>query len=418
MRPLSWARMRAGEEYRTKNALLVAELEAAKLEKKPADEIGAIARELLERCLDERDGAAARAAFVEFEACSDRSEPGNEMLLDYFEARLASLENDVPKALGLVERATSTAREHELSEDLPWLLLELGETLERADRKEDAKRAREEAALGFEAIDIPARAALTLAEMAQVAAFEEAPALFKRAVSLAESSGEPGTLGMVLLYLGRWHVQRDEYLPARRALDRALEVTRDAGVEPGVAACLLELAWLEVEAFHHDAAIELATRALDVVDDDWHRGWALDARATARHRLHDHLGARADLLEATRAFEAADAAEWVKSCKQRASGDRLLHYLHYLPSWVFRHKDMSTRESAFRRPFQPFPIWIVTVASVWSGAWLFAATRVPRGGARLLFTTLAVLPPAVLISGSTVLVVLLVAQKLRQKREE
>jgi len=58
----------ADEEYPAKHALLVAELEAAKLENESAEQIAGVAKELLELSLGQGDAEAARGELAELRA--------------------------------------------------------------------------------------------------------------------------------------------------------------------------------------------------------------------------------------------------------------------------------------------------------------------------------------------------------------
>ena len=406
------------EDYPANNALLVAELEAAKLEGKPDDEVYVLVRDLLDLRLDARVAAEARAALTELEAVVDRDDPGGQMLLEYYAGRVLLLEDDAVGAVAAGERAAALAREHEFTEDQAPLLCQLADALDAAGRPDDARKNREEGAMLYEAEGNFAQAGLAVRKLALTARAEDALALHRRAVALIEKSDVPSLMVVVLHSLGAWHAERDEYLPARHALERGLKLAREASDSTGEAYCLEQLAWLEADAFHHQAAIELAGEAHAAAKDDWQRGRALDARGNARHRLHDHLSARADLLEAARAFGAAGEPEWAKDCRRRADGDRLLHYLHYLPSWVFRHKDMSTRESAFKRQFQPFWLWLIGLSATWTAVWTVAAKLEPDKRLRGILVTVAVVPISVMIALSTLLVVLLLVQRFRAKRAE
>lgn len=403
-------------DYPANDALLVAELEAAKLEGKPDDEVYVLVRDLLELRLDARLAAGARVALTELEAVVDPRDPGSQMLLEYYAGRVLLLEDDAAGAVAAGERAAALAREHELIEDQAPVLCQLADALDAAARPDDARKIREEGAKLYEAEGNFASAGLEVRKLALAARAEDALALHRRAVALIEKSDVPSLLVIVLHSLGAWHAERDEYLPARRALERGLELAREASDSTGEAHCLEQLAWLEADAYHHHAAIELASEAHAAAQDDWQRGRALDARGSARHRLHDHLRARADLLEAARAFEAAGEPEWAKDCRRRADGDRLLHYLHYLPSWVFRHKDMSTREAAFKRQFQPFWLWLVGLSGVWAAVWSVAAKLEPDGRLRVILVTVAAVPISVTVALSTLLVVLLLVQRFRARR--
>ncbi|MBK7579466.1 MAG: hypothetical protein IPI67_04590 [Myxococcales bacterium] len=386
----------ADEEYSEKNALLVAQLEAARLEGQPKEELVELVRELLELRLTKDDADETTAALRELEDLIGRDDPGDGVLLEYYAARAALARDDAAAALEHAERATKLAEEHELDEDLPHALDELAESLEALGRTEDAQRERLRAADSFEAAGLPTRAGFSYLRAARSAVKRaeprEARSLFRRAVTAAEQGEDDGATSIILHSVGLWHAERNEYLPARHAFERALELARRVEHELGQALCLEQLAWLEVEAFHHQAAISIADEALEAALDDWQRARALNARANARHRLHEHLAARADLLEAARLFEQAGEPEWGKDCRDRAAGDRLLHYLHYLPSWVFRHKDMSSREASMRREFQPFLLWIVAMSSLWMFGFTALAFRYPRGTLRKAVGFIATLP--------------------------
>lgn len=403
-------------EYSTRRALLVAELEAAKLQREGADDLVALVRELLELSLDAGDVASARTALAELEAVSGPDDPGSGVLVGWFAARVALAGGDPAGAVEASERAVALARELELESDLPHLLEELAEGLDAAERADEAKKALAEAAALFESTEQLARAGLAKCRLASRAAFDEAPALFRSALELTERSGERRLSGVVLYGLGVWHAERDEYLPARHALERSLKIARDEAEPLGAAACLEHLAWLETDAFHHREAIELATEALAAATDDWQRARALDARANARHRLHEHVAARADLLEAAQAFDAAGQPDWATDCRRRAGGDRVLHYLHYLPSWVFRHKDMSTRASAMRRERQPFYWWVAGFTLVWTVGFALGAMRASSPSAKKLLLVVGLLPLSFAASTVSLALGTALVQRYRAKR--
>jgi tetratricopeptide (TPR) repeat protein len=216
---------------------------------------------------------------------------------------------------------------------------------------------------------------------------------------------------------GVWHAERNEYLAARHALQRGLDLASRENDEEGIANCLEQLAWLETEAFNHHEAIRVAALALDAARDDWQRARALDARANARHRLHEHRAARADLLRAAEAYALADDDEWAKNARRRADGDRLLHLLHQFPTWVFRDRDMSTREAAFRKQFQPLYWWVVGIVFVWPLVGAGLAGLVPRGGWRVGLAV-ASLAPMLLLGVLIIVGAVLTKRNDRRDRSE
>jgi len=402
-------------DYRAQQALLLAQLDAAKLEDQAPDDVVPVVRELLELCLEQSDAAAARAAHAELERLSDLDDPACPVLLDYYASRIALADDDATGAIEAAERAITKAREHALDHDLPHLHDVLANALAKAERPLDAKKAREEAANQFSATDQHARAGLAWRALAIEAPFEEAPALFRRAVEAAERGDAPQITGVVFYTLGRWHLDRDEYLPARHALERALKIARENADPVGEAYALEHLAWLEVEAYHHKEGIALASEAFEKAQDDWQRARALDARANARHRSHEHLAARADLLRAAELFAAADDAEWAEDCRRRASGDKLLHYLHYLPTWVFRDRDMSSRAAAMKRPFQPLLLWLGLFLLLWTLGFTFGAVALRRPVLSIPMLILGILPLGTLM---VTLHVALFRQWMRHRRAE
>lgn len=340
-----------------KDALLLAQLEALKLDGGSDQEILEVTRELLELRL-ERDDPRAREALTALESILASGDADDQMLRWYYESCVARIEGNGDQSVTAAERALALAKKLESQLDYFGLLETKSDALLASGRKKEALEALAEAADGFEAAGQPAAAAKLLVRHSLHVDEPEAFGLLKRALKLGEQGDDDAAIAAALFHLGRWHSARDEYLPARHHLDRALELAREFEAEVAIAHNLEELASLELEAYHHDEAIRVATEAVAAALDDGQRGAALATRAMARHRLHDHAGAAADLLEAAAAFEAAGDRDWVEHCRNRAKQDRVLHVLHRLPRWVFRHKDLSSRQAALKRQFNPFLVWV------------------------------------------------------------
>ena len=283
-------------------------------------------------------------------------------------AMLASTADHQERAVWLGAHAISLSRRHRL-ELLPHALIWQSDFLQRLGRDEESGAARVEAVERFEQTGQGGHAAAALVSMHDASAPDTAP--LRRAVELAERQGDQKVKAWALKSLGEWHLERREYLPARRALDRSLVLAREHAEANDVSSCLTDLAWLEGDAQHHEAAVRFATEAVGVATTPFWKGYALEAREAALRRLHRHEAARADLLEAARCFDETGDLGLAMSCRQRARAQRIYAALHRLPAWMFKPEDSPG--------FQPFLVWMgaatLTAIALWAAFCFFLASR-------------------------------------------
>jgi GH24 family phage-related lysozyme (muramidase) len=396
----------AADEEPTTREQLKAELEAYRRDGAPPAWVASALHSLLEAHVDERDLPAARAVLGEFSAL--RGDAAAAAFEGLAAARLARAESNPQRAAWLALGAVRASRGLGLEPILPLALVELAAASEALERREDARAARAEAAAVFERLGEAANAASCLASLHLLVPDEEQPELLQRALRLAERGGLAHVTAWVWLAQGRRHRRRSEYLPARRAFERALALSRDAGGKDlGVG--LVELAWLECEAFHNDDALRLADEALALAKTPRDRAWALRARVEALGQLHRHRDARVDALAAAREFLEDGDAPSAAEARTRARVEALLIALHRLPTWIFEPGDMSSLD-ANKQPLRLGRVVVfaavlsLSLALLWLAGWGALSVRAtglaPRSGLLLV----GLLPTVVLYAAVGLLV--------------
>lgn len=392
----------ATEDYRTENARLSQRLAELRRDHAPADWVANTLTNLVQLHLSHQNAAAAQLALLELEGLRRPGDPTVEGEYYLSAARFAAHEGEAARAVWFAERTIALCRREHMEEIHPVALLALSDSLQALGRNDEACWAQLEAIERFEQTGQWCHASAILLHLCDALGPEEEAAVLHRAVALAERAEGPAAKARALKALGRWHLSGDEYLPARRALDRALTFARADDDAADVSSCLADLAYLEAHAFHHEDAISLATEAERVAPTAFWKAYALEAREAPLDRLHRHDAARATLLEAARHFEEAGEDSSAKDARRRARAHRVHSWLHRLPTWVFRPADLSTREAAAVRVFQPLGAWIVGLmlasALLWTHLSLTLAAREERGWVLLLLMLIALYPWAAMLT--------------------
>lgn len=383
----------SSEDYRARRAALTSQLEDLERAAAPPEHRAAALANLVVLDLDFEEPAAARTALAGLDSLRKQSAE-TESVYYVSASRLASAEQDGGRAVWLAEHAVVVAR-RQVPTYLPHALLQLSDALLAAGRDDESGWARAEAVTRFEDGGDFGYAAAALLSWTPRA--EDEAARFLRAVALAEQSGATDLVAWALRRLAGWHADRQHYLPARHALDRALKLERDAE-DDGRVETLLALSSIEAEAFHNEDAVRFADEALAAARAPHERGQALRARAEGLGQLHRHAEARAALLEARRAFDEAGWDEWAWEARNRSITERVLVLLHRLPRWLFEPGDMSTREANRAHPPR-FGRLLALVAFLAVAGWLgwaelcaVALERVESRPAQLGLLALGCLP--------------------------
>lgn len=399
----------------TKRQQLVAQLAEYRRDGAPPGWIAGVLHSLLEAHVGERDLPAARAVLQEFVAL--RGDAGADAFEALCAARLARAESNPERAAWLAQRAVRLSRAPDLDSMLPHALIEFAEASLAAERPEDARAAREEAAALFERQGEDARAATCLLFLHHLVPDEAQPELLQRALRLAEREGLADVTVWVWLAQGRRHRRRSEYLPARHAFDRALALSRESGGRD-LSDCLAELAWLECEVFHNDDALCFAEEALAAAKTPEERACALRARVEALGQLHRHREARADALAAAGAFLEAGDPDSAAEARQRARVEAALVFLHKLPTWIFEPGDMSSVEGN-KKPLRVGRVVVfaavsaLSLAVLWLAGWGLVSVRAPGLALRSGLLVLGLLPVIVLYAA----LALVLRDSVRARRE-
>ena len=120
------------------------------------------------------------------------------------------------------------------------------------------------------------------------------------AEALAAGEGVPaGTLAKAHFAAGYAALGEGDFVPAKKAFDRSLELAREAGDRSAEAAALAQLAWLAMAAGKYDEASELAGKSTELATETGDKLTASGALST----LAEIAAANEDYDEAIRLFE-------------------------------------------------------------------------------------------------------------------
>lgn len=300
----------------------------------------------------------------------------------------------------LAERSVAVARRHAPAY-LPHALLQWSDALLAGGRADESGWARAEAVERFESTGAFGHAASALLSWEPTE--EGDPWRFHRALALAERGAWPRGVAWALRSLGAWHAARGQYLPARHALERAVNAARAADGD-GLVEALVERSALEAGCFHNAEAEQFAAEALAAAREPHERGQALRAQAEALGHQHRHREAGVAVADAARAFDEAGWSELAAEARTRAWSERILVWLHRLPRWLYEPGDMSSLPAHREHParFGRVLALLVFVMVVAWLAWVEACAALmlyvePRAG-RLALLALAVVPGATVFS--------------------
>jgi hypothetical protein len=321
---LRWQRV-SEDDYPARDALLVAEIGGMRAESRPDEELCQGYLELISLRLDHgRLEAATSAVDDVFELIDGRDSLIIERLQAAYFGTLVALERgDASRARELSEWAVERSRELEFDADLPHMQFLLFKALELEGKKEQATKNLKAALDGFEASGQTEYAAMLALHLSGSSAPEQEKPLIDRAQALAKASGDDRAQGMTAMYRGGWHAHRDEYLPARRAFERALTQLERSGATEDAERVRRELMWLHFRGFALDDVERSANEILELTESSSLRLEALEARAAAKQRAHRHALARAE-------FHALARALWKDGQRMRA----LNFWLRGTMNWV------------------------------------------------------------------------------------
>ena len=359
----------AAGDYRSEYARLCERLAELRRDGAPADWLSNTLTNLLQLHLGHSHVADAQLALEEIASLRRPEIPTVEAEYYLGAARLASHTGAPARAVWFAERAIAVCRRQQVEDLHPVVLMTLSDALKALGRNDEACWAQIEATERFEDTGQFACASAVLLLHCDDLGPGDEPAALHRAVALALRAEGPAAKVRALNALGRWHLLRDEYLPSRRAFDRALGFARQGDDAAEVSNCLSDLSALETFAFHHEDALRLAAEAERAAPTAFWKAYALEAQETVLARLHHHDVARATLLEAAGCFEEAGEPESAKSARHRARQHAIHAFLHRLPTWVYRRADLSTRETAARKGFQPLGAWVLGLSLAGALLW-------------------------------------------------
>lgn len=389
--------MSAGD-YTAQRAKLTSALDELRRGGAPVEALAAALANLVVLDLDFEQPAAARTALGEL---SGLRTSGPEAEAAYYTAasRLAETEGEGARATWLSERAVAVARRHAPAY-LPHALLQWSDALLVAGREDESGWARAEAVERFESTGAFGHAASAL--LSYEPAEEGDPSRFHRALALAERGAWARGVAWALRSLGAWHAAREQYLPARHALERAVNAARAADGD-GLVEALVERSALEAACLHDDEAEQFAAEALAAARAPHERGQALRAQADALGHQHRHREARIAAMDAARAFDEAGWSELAGESRTRAWSERILVWLHRLPRWLYEPGDTSSLPAHRAHPARfgrVFALLFFVAVVAWL-AWIEAcAALIPhvevRAG-RLALLVLAVMPGAAVL---------------------